>query len=137
MPLPRLVLIANPGSKRADAFLGDLDELARDRGDRPDVELVPWSVVVPRLGDLGGLSAFDRPALVRLESPGRDFGVARQLLAAADPATDWAALPPRIGWLIRPGLFYRGFVRVLEGLRASFADRPHLTPLADPRDVAV
>src|SRR5262249_53132159 len=31
----------------------------------------------------------------------------------------------------------RGFRRVLEGLKASFAARPHLTPLADPDDIAV
>ena len=37
---------------------------------------------------------------------------------------------------MRPGLLYRGFRRVLRGLRKSFDARPHLAPTACPLAVA-
>jgi hypothetical protein len=135
-------MIANPGSKRWEAYGPELQAFWAERGVCPEVELVPWAVVVPRDGDLDGLEAFDRPALVRLESPGRDWDVARLLLAAGarghpdEAGTDWLALPYRKGRLVRPGLFYEGFRRVLRGLRASFDRRPHLRPTACPLAVA-
>jgi glutathione synthase/RimK-type ligase-like ATP-grasp enzyme len=79
---------------------------------------------------------------VRLVSPGRDFEVTKLLLQAgeretqtADPA-DWAAVPYRKGQLLRPGLLYAGFCRVLRGLRRAFDARPHLLPLSCPLAVA-
>jgi glutathione synthase/RimK-type ligase-like ATP-grasp enzyme len=140
---PRYVVLANPDSLRWQAYAPELDAFWAERGVRAEVEVVPWRDVVPRDGNLDGLAAFDRPALVRLESPGRDWEVARLLLAAGARAVpgeaeeDWLALPYQKGRLVRPGLFYQGFRRVLEGLHESFARRPHLRPLADPRDVAV
>jgi hypothetical protein len=135
---PRYVILANPDSKRYQPYAHDLFGFWQERGVEPDVEVVPWSVVVPRDGNLAGLAAFDRPALVRLESPGRDFEVAKLLLQAGArevpdlPATDWTALPYRKGQLVRPGLLYRGFCRVLRGLRRAFDARPHLRPLTCP-----
>src|SRR5437763_13280559 len=135
MAVPRYVLIANPDGKRCQAYLPELEAFWAERGVRAEVEVVPWRVVVPRDGNLDGLAAFDRPALVRLESPGRDWDVARLLLQAgaredgSDPA-DWAPLPYEKGRLVRPGLLYRGFRRVLRGLRRSLDRRPHLTPLS-------
>jgi glutathione synthase/RimK-type ligase-like ATP-grasp enzyme len=138
--LPRYVAIANPDGKRWRTYAGELSAFWEARGVRPEVEVVPWRAVVPRDGDLDGLAAFDRPALVRLESPGRDFEVTRLLLQAGaredgDDA-DWHALPYRKGELVRPGLLYRGFRRVLRGLRRSFDARPHLRPLSCPLAVA-
>ncbi len=137
---PRLVVIANPAGLRYRAFAADLEAFRAEHG-VPEAEVVSWREVVLRGGDLGGLAAFDRPAVVRLESPGRDWDVTRLLLAAGsrggpDEATDWQALPPRTGWLVRPGLFYEGFRRVLHGLRRSFDARPHLRPTACPLEVA-
>jgi hypothetical protein len=40
------------------------------------------------------------------------------------------------GLLVRPGLLYRGFRRVLSGLRKSFDARPHLKPTACPLAIA-
>src|SRR3954471_2768480 len=126
---PRYVLIANPGTKRCETYLRELAAWWAARGATPEVELVPWADVVARDGDQDGLPAFDRPAVVRLESPGKDDQVTRLLLAAgagadrAEPPRDWRALPLPKGLLARPGLWYRGFRRVLEGLRRSFDAR--------------
>ncbi len=141
MPTPRYVAIANPAGKRWQAYAPQLEAFWAERGARPEVEVVPWSAVVPRDGDLDGLAAFDRPALVRLESPGRDWDVARLLLQAGEreeggDGARWAQLPYEKGRLVRPGLLYRGFRRVLRGLRRSFDRRPHLTPLSCPLAVA-
>jgi glutathione synthase/RimK-type ligase-like ATP-grasp enzyme len=54
----------------------------------------------------------------------------------AEPPREWRGLPMPKGLLIRPGLWYRGFRRVLAGLRRSFDDRRHLTPTACPLAVA-
>jgi glutathione synthase/RimK-type ligase-like ATP-grasp enzyme len=138
---PRYVVIANPASLRYRAYAPELGAFWAARGVALEVEVVSWREVIPREGNLDGLAAFDRPAVVRLESPGRDWEVTKLLLAAGarqtpEEATDWLGLPYRKGWMVRPGLFYEGFRRVLEGLRASFACRPHLRPCADPLEVA-
>lgn len=128
----RYVVITNPDGLRWKAYG---DELARFWEGRAEVVAVPWADVVPRLGDLDGLAAFDEPAVVRIESPGRDWDVARMLLRAGDGDDNWLSLPYRKGHLVAPNTFYRGFVRVLEGLKRSFEKRPHLRPTACPLDV--
>lgn len=142
MPAPRYVLIANPGTERCETYRRELAAFWAARGETPDVTLVPWADLVPRDGSLDDLPAFDRPAVVRLESPGKDTDVARLLLEAggrddpAEPPRDWRALEIPKGLLVRPGLMHRGFCRVLRGLRRSFDARPHLTPTASPLAVA-
>jgi hypothetical protein len=142
MPTPRYVLIANPGTKRCETYRRELLTFWAARGVAPEVEVVPWSDVAPRDGDLDGLPAFDRPAVVRLESPGKDERVLRLLLEAgarddpAEPPCDWRSLEIPKGLLLRPGLWYRGFRRVLGGLARAFAARPHLAPTACPLAVA-
>jgi hypothetical protein len=142
MPTPRYVLIANPGTKRAETYQRELLAFWSARGVTPEVELVPWADVAPRDGCLDDLPAFDRPAIVRLESPGKDECVLRLLLEAGgrddpeEPPRDWRSLAIPKGLLLRPGLWFRGFRRVLSGLAASFADRPHLSPTACPLAVA-
>jgi hypothetical protein len=139
---PRYVAIANPEGKRWQTYALELATFWQEHGIEPEIEVVPWREVIPRDGDLDGLAAFDRPALVRLESPGRDFEVTKLLLAAGSRATGdgvdiaWDALPYQKGRLLRPGLLYQGLRRVLAGLRDSFDRRPHLTPLACPLAVA-
>ncbi len=138
---PRYVAIANPGGKRWQAYARTLTEFWEARGVRPTVDVVPWREVVPRDGNLDGLAAFDEPAVVRPESPGRDFEVTKLLLEAGARAlpgetADWSALPYEKGRLVRPGLLYEGFRRVLAGLEESFNRRPHLRPLARPLDLA-
>ena len=138
---PRYIVIANPDGLRWKAYAPELSAFWASRGVTPEVELVSWREVVARDGCLDDLPAFDRPALVRLESPGRDWEVARLLLAAGsreegEDGTDWLALPYQKGRLVRPGLFYVGFRRALAGLHGAFAKRPHLLPCADPLAVA-
>src|SRR2546423_2135123 len=134
MPTPRHVLIANPGTKRYETYRRELLLFWANRGVTPEVDVVPWADLVPRDGNLDGLPAFDRPAVVRLESPGKDEGVTRLLLEAgarddpAEPSCDWRTLAMPKGLLLRPGLWYRGFQPVLRGLKRSFAARPHLAP---------
>jgi hypothetical protein len=133
---PRYVAIANPGSRRWQVYQGELLAFWDERGVRPAVEVVPWPEVIARDGCLDGLAAFDAPAVVRLESPGRDFETTRRLLGAGSrevadaPALDWQSLPYRKGLLLHPRLLYRGFRRVLGGLRRALDRRPHLRPLA-------
>jgi hypothetical protein len=142
MAAPRYVLIANPGTKRCEAYRRELLGFWAARGVTPEVEVVPWADVVPRDGTLDDLSAFDRPAVVRLESPGKDGWVTRLLLEAgarddpAEPPCDWRSLEVAKGLLVRPGLYYRGFRRVLRGLKRAFDTRPHLAPTACPLAVA-
>jgi hypothetical protein len=138
MPTPRYVLVANPGTKRCETYRRELLGFWAAREVTPDLAVVPWAEVVPRDGDLDGIPAFDRPAVVRLESPGKDAAVTRLLLEAggrddpAEPPRDWRALELPKGLLVRPGLLDRGFRRVLRGLRQSFDRRPHLRPTACP-----
>jgi hypothetical protein len=141
MPAPRYIILANPDSKRWLAYQRDLLAFWRERRITPELQLVPWSSIIPRDGDLDGLAGFDRPAPVRLESPGRDFEVMKLLLQAGarDAGEDeraWGDVPYQKGRLLRPGLLHRGFCRVLRGLRRAFDARPHLTPLACPLAVA-
>jgi glutathione synthase/RimK-type ligase-like ATP-grasp enzyme len=139
---PRYLVLANPNSKRWQAYAHDLTAFWQERGVQPDVHLIPWREVVPCLGDLGAAPAFGMPSVVRLESPGRDFEVMKLLLragAAADPREprrDWLSLPYSKGQMVRPGLLHGGFRRVLHGLRSTFDALPHLTPLACPLAVA-
>jgi hypothetical protein len=141
MAAPRYVAIANPEGKRWQAYARDLAAFWQARGVYPAVEVVPWKEVVPCDGNLDGLSVFDQPAVVRLESPGRDFEVTKLLLEAGarevpGETADWSALAFEKGRMVRPGLLYQGFRRVLEGLKASLDRRPHLRPLACPLALA-
>lgn len=138
----RYIAVANPDSKRWHAYSQELTNFWQGREVTPKFEVIPWSTVVPRDGDLDGLTMFDEATVMRLESPGRDFEVMKLLLQAgqrevpAESQNDWATLPDRKGQLVRPGLFYQGFCRVLRGLRRSFDQRPRLQPLACPLAVA-
>ena len=132
---PRYVAVCNPDGKRWQAYARALTAFWGVRSVRPEVVVVPWQDVIPLRGNLDGLAAFDAPALVRLESPGRDFEVTKLLLEAGG-LPDAAELEYRKGRLIRPGLQHRGFCAVLGGLRRAFDARPHLTPSACPLAVA-
>jgi hypothetical protein len=139
---PRYILIANPGTKRCETYLRELLTYWYTRGESLEMELVPWADVVMRDGNLDGLLAFDQPAIVRIESPGKDDQVTRLLLEAGsrddpdEPQRDWRTIEIPKGLLVRPGLLYRGFCRVLRGLKQSFDARPHLIPTACPLAIA-
>jgi hypothetical protein len=140
MSEPRYVMLANPDSKRWQAYSRDLAGFWRRRGIEPVVAIIPWREVVPRLGQIDDLLIHNLPAVVRLESPGRDQEVMRMLLEAGDdrtrPTCDWRHVPIARGALIRPGLLHQGLSRTLRGLRASLDRSPHLVPLACPLAIA-
>jgi hypothetical protein len=137
--MPQYVLIANPGTPRCETYRREFDAFW---GGHADLVVVPWADIVARDGDLDDLPAFDRPAVVRLESPGKCDDVYRRMLAVgaredpAAPPQDWLAEDLPKGRILRPGLWYRGFRRILTGLRRSFDARPHLAPTACPLAVA-
>jgi hypothetical protein len=139
---PRYVMIANPGTKRCETYRGELGAYWQARGAAVELEVVPWAEVISRDGNLDELKAFDSPAIVRMESPGKDDNATRLLLESgarddpSEPARNWRELALPKGLLVRPGLLYRGFRRVLRGLRESFDARPHLKPTACPLAIA-
>ncbi len=142
MTASRYVLIANPGTKRCETYRAELIAYWAAHAVTPDLEVVPWAEVVARDGNLDDLRAFEKPAIVRMESPGKDETATRLLLEAgaradpSEPPRDWRSLELPKGLLVRPGLLYRGFHRVLRGLRKSFDARPHLMPTACPLAIA-
>lgn len=132
---PHYVFLANPGSKRWQSYAHDLAAYWQDRRITPDVHVLPWTDIVHRTGNLDDFPGLDRPAVVRLESPGRDFEVTKLLLQAGD-GNDWHDQPYRKGQLLHPGLLHRGFCRVLSGLKTALEQRPWLKPQACPLAVA-
>jgi hypothetical protein len=138
---PRYLILANPNGKRCEAYLHDLHAFWQARGVTPEIDVISWRKLIPGNGNLDGFSAFDRPALVRIESPGKDFDVARLLLQAGAGAAgksdfDWLSIPYEKGKQLRPQLLYRGFCQVLDGLRKSLSVGPWLKPTACPAAIA-
>src|SRR4051812_49325790 len=82
MSPPRYVVVANPDSLRWKAYAPELTAFWAERGVTPEIEVVSWRDLIERDGSLDGFRAFDRPAIVRLESPGRDWRVTQLLLRA-------------------------------------------------------
>ncbi len=127
----RLVIIGDPLGRRCHQFLAQIDEMGGI-----DAEVVSWADVIQARGCLDNFEAFDRPGFVRIESTGENFELTRGLLSASsDDSQDWRTLAYRKGWLVHPRLVFDGFCRVMSGLEKSFQVRPHLRPLARPRDV--
>lgn len=130
--MQRLILIADLQSRRCQQFM---EEATRFDG-RLQVDVVAWDDVIARRGCLDGITVFDQAGLVRIDSTGESFDLTRMLMTVGeDSGRDWSDAPYRKGWLGHPSLVYRGLQRVLDGLEASFDERPHLRPLAQPRDI--
>lgn len=132
MATKRLLLIADPASRRCQQFVSECERFAG----LLEVDTVPWSHVIETRGCLDQLAAFDREGVVRIDSTGESFDLVRMLMTAGDDSGDWSDVEYRKGWLGRPSLVYRGLKRVLEGLESSFRSRPHLRPLARPSHIA-
>ena len=144
MPTPRYLLIANPGTRRCETYHRELLAYWADRGVKVDVEVVPWAALVPRDGNLDGLPAFDRPAVVRLESPGKDDGVTRLMLEAGAGRPSGAAVrlagagdphgPAGAAGAVVPRLS-PGAARPAAGVRYSAVSGPYRLPPGRRRDV--
>jgi glutathione synthase/RimK-type ligase-like ATP-grasp enzyme len=107
----------------------------------PNVEVVPWELLIPRDGNLDELPAFDQPAIVRLDSHGKNDLVYKLLLEAGAQChpeiqpKHWRDVEIPLGLILEPALAFDGLSRVLEGLKSSLYRRPHLTPTANPLDI--
>jgi hypothetical protein len=138
--VPRYVVIVNADGVRWKAYEPDLRAFWSARGVDVEIEVVSWLEMARRDGRMDGMAVFDRPAILRLESPGRDWDVARELLQAGARETgavvDLLSLPYERGRLVYPLLFYRGLCRVLRGLEEGLTTRPHLWPTARPLELA-
>lgn len=136
----RFLLIANECGRRRHSFSEEWERYWNGRQPVWELHHLQWSDVIARNGDVSGLIPNDCPAVVRLESPGEDFHVTRELLRVGQIAegggTDWSNINYQLGRLLRPGLLHRGFRSVLQGLHESFTSRPDLEPLSCPLAVA-
>jgi hypothetical protein len=135
------VVVGNPGSKRVDLFQAALAHLG----------LSPARLI--SYGDLlagrAALPAVVQPgAVVRIESPGKDFPVERALLAIGAEVEDAEGsfegitrreaedLPFERGRIICPRQWYRGFCRALAAIEAQLARCPPHSLMNAPRDIA-
>lgn len=122
------LILGNVGSKRWQAYSDELHNFWNERQQHVEIHLVPWHEVILADGNLDAFPLFDNPALVRIESPGRDFEVTKLLLQDN-------SLIYRKGLILEPNKLYQSFCRILLGLQQSFDARPHLIPLCRPMDV--
>lgn len=92
--------------------------------------------------DAGALDDLPHGAVLRIESPGRDFEVTRALLLAGVAASEAATeahldaeqmqrLGPDKGRILAPRQVYRGLCAGLDRVAARLAERPDVTPLLD------
>ncbi len=132
--LNRYVILANPGSKRWELYSQELHHFWEEQQDAAEIHLLPWIEVLNQKGDLSGFPQFEKSALVRLESPGRNFEVTKALLQLGDPAQSWDELPYRKGHLLQPGALYRGFCNALQRIDETLK-KPHLLSLCDAGEV--
>lgn len=143
---PDFVLVANPGSRRAELFLAALERVGAS------AKLVSWIDLLGARVHLADVVATG--SVLRIDSPGRDFEVERALLAAGaevvdeeecttrqhfsrlDP-TQVAALEPDKGLILPSRQWYLGFRRTLRDLEAQLVSCPPHRLLASPRDIEV
>lgn len=112
----RLVVVANPGSRRVAL----LDEALARRG-RPPAIVVPWIELL----NGARLDSFLLPGdVVRIESPGRD--------AAVEAALVGVGRAPEHGELFFPTRWYDGLRRALE----RFSPQPEQRWMNDPAEIA-
>ena len=121
---PRYTMVVNADSVRWSYYSRELRSFWQARGKSPTVQLIDWRDAIDRCGDVRD-QLNDEPSVLRIGSPARGFDLIRGFLRAGQISlgqapTEWEAGLP--GWLARPGLVYRGFCHVLQGLSDSFAE---------------
>lgn len=143
----RLVCIADKESLRWKSFEKGVAEFEATSGKAVEIEVINWLDLISVDGNLNRVEYFapssfdDQPALVRIESPARDFEITRALLAAGaretgDPDDQkWSEVKFDLGKLVEPRLVFLGLQRVLKGLAKSASEVEGLKLLADPTDV--
>jgi hypothetical protein len=125
---PAFVLIGNPESRRTQLF----DAALREAGLGP-CHVVPYADIGAGGGGLGRLPA---GAIVKIDSPGKNFAVEQMILragaaAAADQplfacasADEIDLIPFRKGEILFPNQWHLGFSRVLGRIKSELAHAP-------------
>ena len=131
----RFVVIGNPGGRRVELFQAALNELR-----------LPAAMVVSYLDLLSGKETLPRlvreGTVVRIESPGKDFEVERELIAAGADAADegfdrvsrQAAqnLSFERGRILYPRQWYLGYFATLRLIELQMAECPPHYPFLRP-----
>ncbi len=125
----RYVVVGNPTTNRVQSYLAEFDAFWQHLGQNAELEVLPWADLILARGKLS-FPIFDSPAIVRLESFGRDRQV-EDLLLYYDCGSDVFPTYQR-GLLRSPMIVHQHFVQILEQLETEFATRPHLRPTAAP-----
>lgn len=140
MTPPRFAILGNPANRRVEFFQRAL----ASRGHA--------SAHVLSYRDLlgGSRSVADLPAnsWVRIESPGEDFAVEKDLLAAGEEAaireggpciraSKLGTLSEDPGRVLFPRQWYLGYCELLQRIQTGFMDRGDLRPLSSPADIEV
>lgn len=134
------MIVGNPSSLRVQLFA---EALARNGCQRPHV----WSYV-DVLGGRLDLGAVPPRAIVRIESPGKDFAIEQRLLAlgASDAAAEgspWLAADALCqhahepGRILFPRQWYLGFCRALRAFQTALQDRGDVLLSAWPADIEI
>jgi hypothetical protein len=134
---PRYLVIANPGTPRAVAYERELREFWS--GHEVEIVLVPWAKLIAAQGRFEALPEFDKPAFVKIESPGKSDEVAHEFLKLGQSVRNipFQAPPWPKGLLVEPGLQHLGFEILLDQMQASSANNPHLMLSAQPEHIRV
>lgn len=123
---PDYVIVVDPESLRWQHYHRDLHEFIQQFEPRPTVHLLNWADVVEADGDISHWLP-NRSALLRVESPARDFELARLLMQAGEksegePISQWNA--DREGWIASPRMHYHGLCRILSNVEECVRDSP-------------
>lgn len=133
-----LVIIADPNSMRAHSFCSELRAYDLETGRSSTVTIIDWEQVCAKGGRIADLLP-DQPAILRIESPARDFGVIRALIKAGERAA--GMIPSERdegghGWIASPLGVFEGLRACLSGIEETLAECPHIVSPARPGDIA-
>ena len=136
---PTYVIIADPHSLRYSFFERDLRRWWGDRGIAPEIQLITWQDVCVADGRIDHVLPRHN-ALLRIESPARDFDVIRELLRAGQRSigqceSDWTE--GLHGWIASPRLIFNGLRSCLRGIEKSLSSQTEVVSPAKPSDVAL
>jgi hypothetical protein len=122
-----LVLVGNPGSRRVDLFQAAVKNLGL-----PPARLVAYADLLTGRADLSREIPPD--AIVKVDSPGKDFPVEKLILAlgasqepsafASTSAAEIAAIPCRKGQILFPQQWFLGFAELIDHIGNQLANAP-------------
>ena len=139
---PAWVVIGNAGSRRVAGFAAALARLGL-----PPPRLIPYPTLLA--GRVDWAQTVPPGAVVRIESPDRDWAVERAILARGaaqlDPeggyagldAAAVAALPADPGAILVPRQWYRGWCALLAEIQQELAAAPAHQLMNAPADIAI